>query len=183
MRFDFMHDARPEIVEALLHPRVPARFHALCAAVAILAAAALSAAGIEQWRAASALGIEARAQQRFEASKIELDRVAQQTSELETLVARDRALRRIRVSGSVIAAKLARLGNLIPRHAWVTSMSAQSDGYALRGRANDFGSLATLLARLIDDRTDGRPATIAIDRAQPQRSSTLTFDIRLDERP
>lgn len=180
--FDFLHDSAPEFIDAIRGARVPRRLRAVASAFVTLAVTVLIAVVLEAWRLhVAAIALE-RAETRFEASRAAIADLDMQTQQLEALLAQDRILRRIRLSGPALGERLATLGNLFPRHVWVTSMSADEGGYDLKGQARDLATLELLLANLVADHRAGAPRSINLSRNAPERG-WLAFELGAGGKP
>ncbi len=174
--FDFLHDGMPDAVDALRTARVPARFRALAAAALALAVATAGAWALESVRIAGAVDARDRAQERYERSRQGVAALAMQTRALDQLWARDRALRRIRSSGPLLAQRVATLGNLAPYGVWLSSVQAAETGYAIEGVAAKLPAFERFVENLLADRRAGAPSTIAVRRDE-RSSGPMHFDL------
>jgi Tfp pilus assembly protein PilN len=175
--FDFLRDTLPDGLETLRYARFPRSLRPVLTASVALLAVAVAAAGLEASRLHEALLVQARAQERFEQSRAAVADLRLQAGDLEALFSEDRRLRSIRLSGATVGGRLATLGNLFPRHVWLTSMSADPNGYALRGRAGNLAALASLLANLSSDHRTNVPRTVSISRSGRQNAF---YDFEVD---
>jgi hypothetical protein len=183
-RFDFLHDPLPTFVETLRSVRLAPRLYAPAAAcLAILCVLAVWF-GVEAVRMRAAQTLEQRALARFDRSHAALTGLRLESRHLDELLAQDRRLREVRLSGSVVATHVAHLGNAFPRRSWLTSMTATtSSAYGLKGYASDLPTLETILGNVLGDKTIGRPHGIRMSRDDRGRAGWLAFEVRLDGAP
>lgn len=182
IRFDYLHDAPPDAIDALRSARLPRRFHDVAAAmIAVLVLCAVASA-IERSRVGAAQRTLAAAQDRFERSRAGLERLRVQSRELDALLAEDRALREVRLSGPSIAHRLATIGNLVPASVTLDAMQATPDGYTMKGHAATLATFGALLAQLDGSAAPAHPATLRVTKdAGPL--GALSFDIEAEPTP
>ncbi|MEO6835924.1 MAG: PilN domain-containing protein [Candidatus Tumulicola sp.] len=183
IRFDYLHDPLPKVVDALRSLRVPRHLHAVAAACATCVCAVAAASGIEVLHEHAAQVLERRAESRFEQSRAALSGARLEWRQLDGLIAQDRRLRDIRLSGSAVATRIAKTGNAFPRGAWLTSMTTAPASYALDGYANDLLALETVLSNLLKDPAVGQPQNIRMSRDERGRAGLVAFEIRRDAAP
>lgn len=176
IRFDFLHDARSEVVDRVLALRVPRRFYPQLAVTALLLTTMIAGAGVQRWRLQRALATEIRLQQRVETTHDALTQQRLQARSVASLLAMDRRLRDIRLSGSLVAARLARLGNAFSDRAWATSLSAGVQGYAVKARARDLPAVSAVLARIVGDARIGRGDAVFRMTRDESAGDVLEFD-------
>jgi hypothetical protein len=148
--FDYLRDARPEWIERLRSARLPRQLHASARALLAVAVVIVTTFGIDTWRLHLALSMERAAEARFDRTKAALAARQLAWQQLDALIAQDRRLGEIRRSGSVMAARLARTGNLLPTGTWLASMSATA-GVSLEGSATNLAAVGSALERMIGD--------------------------------
>lgn len=182
MRFDFLHDPRPILLERALSIRLPHAIYLQTVVAAALSAAIVIAAGVETLRVRAARAEEIRAQRQFEKTRDALSAVRLQWQQVDQLAVRDRRLREIRLSGSQIAVRIARMGNAFPRRAWATSLSATSSGYVLKARAEDLSASSQVLASLLRDGAFTRDAAFRISR-DGAGNGAFGFEVRSGQTP
>lgn len=175
--FDFLHDTMPDAIESLRHWRLPRSLRGVAAAGCALCCVAIIGAWLESSRLRDALAIELLAQERFDRSREAVAALKLEAGNLDALVAEDRRLRAIRLSGPSLGERIATLGNLAPRHVWLTSMDASVDGYQIQGAASDLGSVMLLLENLAGDHRTDVPRTVRLARGS-ERDRSLSFDVR-----
>jgi hypothetical protein len=184
MHFDFLHDSRPEYIDRLLSARLPQRLYVVTAVFATVLGTIAAAGAIESLRVRSALLGERRIERRFEASREALSAAQLEWRQLDALVSRDRRLRDIRLSGTEVAARIARVGNAFPPRAWVTSMSAAPSNYALKARAVDLPAVQQVLTNLVSDRVIAQPrGDFRLSREDAGRAGSIAFEIGADFAP
>ncbi|HVA34431.1 MAG TPA: hypothetical protein VNG31_09800, partial [Candidatus Baltobacteraceae bacterium] len=163
-RFDYLHDALPEVVEAVRSMRLPRRYYGVVTALMALCTILVGGTAIERVQVDAALAEQHRAQIEFDRSRSVLQSMQLHWNELDALIARDRRLRDIRLSGPRIASRLARMGNALPERAWLTSMTTLADSYALQGRATDLHVFGSLVGDLLRDPAILRPHLVRVSR-------------------
>lgn len=184
VRFDFLHDAPPPLIDGLRSLRLPRRLYAPVVAGATVLASIAAAGGVEALRVRDAQSLESRVQVRFERSRTALARERLQWQVLDQLVARDRRLREVRLSGAIAAKRIAAMGNAFPPQSWVTSMTATAAaGYALKGYAGSLPVLEGFLDNIIRDRTIGRAEDLRVSREDRGGAGLLSFEVRVEAAP
>ncbi|MBV8153036.1 MAG: PilN domain-containing protein [Candidatus Eremiobacteraeota bacterium] len=182
MRFDFLHDAPPGAIDAVRSMRLPRRFHDVAAALVAMVVLCVVAAGIERTRIAGAQGALSAAHDRFERSREALQRLQVQSRDLETLLAEDRALRDVRLSGPKTAERLAEIGNLFPADVTLDAMEANANDYDLKGSAQTLARFGTLLSRLDGSPAMPRPASVRISKDAGVLGA-LSFEVATERQP
>ena len=177
IRFDFLHDSRPELVDAVRSARLPRRLHNVAVAIGAIVLSIATAAAIERVRCADAHNSEERAQARFEASRAELNKMQLQWQQLDALIAQDRKLRAIRLSGPAAAARIAILGNVMVDGAWLTSLTADRERYDLKGRAVNVAVFGNVLARVVTGGGVEHPDRVTVSREKRNLVSGVSFEI------
>lgn len=146
--FDYLRDAPPEWIERIRSARLPRHLHGSARALIAVAVVIATMLGIETWRLNAELAMEHAARVRFDRTKASLSARQLAWQQLDALIAQDRRLSDIRRSGSVIAARLARTGNLLPTETWLASMTA-AHGVSLDGSATNLAAVSNVLERMI----------------------------------
>jgi hypothetical protein len=181
-RFDFLHDGWPDAVQRVASLRVPRRLHAAAATLAAVLSALAVGTAFEAVRTRDAAALEARQQARVEAARMRLAAANLELREVAKLRETGRRLRAIRSSGVRVVARLARLGNLVPRGAWLTSIEAEGDGFGIEGEAVDVRALDRTLANFVADREAGETRLLRMGRlARAPRPSLVTFALHVGE--
>jgi hypothetical protein len=179
-RFDYLHDPLPSFVERLRAVRVPGRLYAPLVIGGAVAAIVGAADGIESLRQRAALALEARAQVRLQATQTALRRMRLEWQQVDELVARDRRLRAIRLSGSTAATAIAAMGNAFPRGAWLTSAAMKpSSGFELKGRAENIVSLEAAVRELSKIRSGSPLGGVRFSREGREQLAELDFELEL----
>lgn len=149
MRFDYLHSARPLLLQRILELRVPERYHnalfALVGSIVIVAAAW----GIDVYRLREALGVEAVYQRHYDEAEHALKETNVYYGRVKALVDLDRRVRSIAESGDEDARMLAEIANTLPAHAWLTGISHDATGISLDGRAKDLAVLSGVMEGLM----------------------------------
>ena len=178
MRFDFLHDPRPAFLEQLLLLRLPPDIYLQAIFAALLSVAIVATCGVESLRIHLARSSELQVRRHFEATRDALTAVRLQWQQLDALATRDRRLREIRLSGSDVAVRIARVGNAFPRRAWATSLTASASGYALKARGDDLPAASAVLGGLLHDARLARDASFRMTREGSFGAGALAFEIR-----
>lgn len=164
IRFDYLHDPPSRVWGAIRSARLPRRFHNLAVALAAVMLLVCGSAAIERNRVGEAERIRARAQERFERSRAELERFRLQWREIDGLIAEDRRLRDIRLSGSRLAERLAAIGDVFPDGVSVDSVTASGTRYAVKGKAPTIDAVGGVLGRIVASSALPHPGTVRITK-------------------
>jgi Tfp pilus assembly protein PilN len=184
MRFNFLRDPAPAFALDVRSWRLPRRLYVQAVIGVTLIGAIAALGGIDALRLRSAAQIERRAQLRFDATRDELAAARLRWQQLDDLMARDRRLRALHLSGAGIAVRIARVGNAFPPGTWATTLSADSNGFAFKGRAEDVRAASTALAKVLDDRRLQRhDAQFRLSRDGDEEGAPLAFEIRAEPNP
>ena len=184
MRFNFLRDAASPLAFEVASVRFPRRLYVQAVIGLTLIAALGATGGIEALRLRAATEIERRAQQRFDGTRDELAGARLEWQQLDGLMARDRRLRELHLSGADIAVRIARVGNAFPSRAWATTLSADTNGFTLKGRAQDVAAASAALASVLGDRRlPQRDASFRLSRDGDDRAASLAFEIRSEPNP
>lgn len=162
IRFDYLHDPPSRLWGAIRVARLPRRFHNVAAALATVAVLISGAAAIERGRVQEARRVRAEAQNRFERSRADLERFRLQWREIDGLIAEDRRLREIRLSGNRVAGRLAAIGDLFSKGVSVDSLRATGEDYAVKGKAPTIDAVSEVLSRLVGSGVLPHPGIIRI---------------------
>lgn len=181
MRFDYLHSARPLLLQRVLETRVPDRFHsalfALAGAVAVIAGAWV----IDVYRLREALRVESVYQQRYEVAQSALKEANVYYDRVRALVELDRSVRHIAASGDADARTLAEIANQLPAHAWLTGISHDETGLALEGRAKDLSVLSGVMQGLMHAKDLRTPTLVsaALDKERG-KATAMKYEIHVE---
>lgn len=181
MRFDYLHSARPLIIQRMLEIRIPERFHsalfALFGSIALIG----GACGIDAYRLGHALHVQAVYRQRYEQTASALQRTNVYYEHVRELVALDRRVRRIALSGDMDARTLAEIANELPPHAWLTGISHDPTGLSLNGRAKNLAVLSSVMQGLMRAKHLRRPRLVNALLDTPRgRGRSMRYEIHVD---
>jgi hypothetical protein len=182
IRFDYLHDPPSPLWGAFRTARLPRRFHNVSAALAAVAVLVGGAAAIERGRVEEAQHIRDQAQNRFERSRADLDRFRLQWHQINDLIAEDRRLREIRLSGSRIAKRLAEVGDEFSHGVSIDSLRTTGEEYAVKGKAPSINAVSDVLSSIVGNATLSHPGIVRIEKD----SGTLagfTFEFGAGEAP
>jgi hypothetical protein len=113
------------------------------------------------------------AQERLTAANLELDQV---TVMLET----DRRLRALRASGTLVAMRVARIGDAVPHGVWLTSVDPSPPGFDVEGEAVNVGALNRILSNLLQSGGAQRTQLLRMARVARARGAVLvSFTLQL----
>lgn len=181
MRFDYLHSARPLLLQRLLELRIPERFHnasfALCGALAVIG----GAWGIESYRLQQAIQVQTIYRHQYEAATADLKRANVYYDRVRSLVALDLRVRRIASSGDADARTLAEIANELPQHAWLTGISHDATGLSLEGRAKDLSAVSSVMRGLMRARDLRSPMlqSASLDE-DPDGEGAMKYTIHVD---
>lgn len=181
MRFDYLHSARPVLLQRLVEIRVPERLHNALFALAGSAALIAGACGIDAYRLRQALNVQAVYQLHYDRSAARLQQTHLYYERVKTLVALDSRVRGIAVSGDADARTLAEIANRLPTHAWLTGISHDGTGLALDGSAKDLGVISAVMHGLMNAKHLRSPKLVsaALDNVHGH-GGAMKYEIHID---
>jgi hypothetical protein len=177
-RFDYAHDALPDWLARAIGFRLPRRLYDAGGALLTVVLVLVLAASIESYRFGRMRVVEVAAQVKFDESRVRLEQRRLAWEGLEQLIVRDRRLRAIRTSGSVLAAKLARIGNALPPGVWAETLNISDSSYVVKGFAVDLPSFGRALDAIVRDPEIGQPQSVIVTREERARAAVLGFELR-----
>lgn len=181
MRFNYLRDASPDIVEQVRAVRVPQQLQfpltALFTAVIVVTAWWF----LESHWVSEAAREEAIASARLEQSRQEFTATKLVRSDVDELLALDARLRGIRLSGSELSGRLADIANHVPHEAWLTSIARTDDGLELHGRAKGLHVLSATVADLMSSSAASSPTLVRAVREE-RATPLINFTLRSEER-
>jgi hypothetical protein len=182
IRFDYLHDPPSKLWGTMRSARMPRRFHNVAAAFAAAVFLVGGAAVIERGRVQEARRVRAEAQERFERSRAELQRFRLQWHEIDELIAEDRKLRDIRLSGSRVAQRLAAVGDVFPDGVSVDLLRATAAGYGVKGKAPTIDAVSNVLSRIVASAALPHPGIVRIAKDSGVLAG-FSFDFHAGETP
>ncbi len=162
IRFDYLHEPPSPLWRAIRTARLPRRFHNLAAGMAAVVVLAGGAAAIERSRIAEAQRVRSEAQARFERSSADLERFRLQWRQIDQLIAEDRRLREIRLSGSRIAGRLAAVGNEFADGVSINSLRAAGEEYSVKGKAPSIEAVSGVLSSILANAALPHPGIVRL---------------------
>jgi hypothetical protein len=181
VRFDYLHSARPVIIQRLLEIRVPERFHGALFAVGAAIAVIGGAWGIQAYRLREALKVQAAYQQRYDETLARLKQTNVYYDRVRAIVALDRQVRQIALSGDTDARTLAEIANRLPQHAWLTGISHDGSGIALQGHAKDLSVLSGVMRGLMRAKQLRNPTLVTASSEKEQgQDAGLKYEVHVD---
>jgi Tfp pilus assembly protein PilN len=181
MRFDFLSDAPPDFIDRLRNVRITSELRTPLSALLTAALVVMVWWGLERYWLVDAQREERIASSRLLESRADLAATRVARSGVEQLLSLDRRLRQVRISGSVLGAMLSDIGNHVPPHAWLTSLSKTHDGVEIVGRADGLGSLSQTVADLMSSRIGASPGLVRASRDQHGKS-LFTFAVAVENK-
>lgn len=164
IRFDYLHDPPSRFWGTVRSARLPRRFHNAVAAFAAVAVLTGGAAAIERGRVQEAQRVRALAQDRFERSRADLERFRLQWREIDALIAEDRRLREIRLSGPRIAARVAAIGDNVSAGVSIDSVRASGEEYEVKGKAPTIDEVSGVLGRIVANAALPYPGVVRLSK-------------------
>jgi hypothetical protein len=184
IRFDFLHDGLPDFVEAALAFRLPRRLRTAAVAMVTLTCVLAACAAFESVRTNAATAIESRERSRLEIAKDRLAAANLELNDVDALLETDRRLREVRASGTLATMRLARIGNVVPRGVWLSSVQPSAAGFDVEGDAVNLAALNRVLANLLDGDRTGRTHLLRMTRVARARGPALvSFTLQLPDGP
>jgi Tfp pilus assembly protein PilN len=181
VRFDYLHSARAVMLQRMLEIRVPERFHGALFAVGAAVAVIAGAWCIEAYRLREALKVQAVYEQRYDEMQARLKQANVYYDRVRAIVALDRHVRQIAVSGDTDARTLAEIANRLPQHAWLTGISHDGSGMALQGHAKDLSVLSGVMRGLMRAKQLRSPTLVtASSEKQQGQDAGLKYEIHVD---
>lgn len=181
MRFNYLRDTSPELVEQVRALRVPAALQVPLSALFTAVVVVTAWWFLEGHWISEAAREEAIASIRLEQSRQAFAATKLVRSDVDELLALDARLRRIRLSGSVLSYRLADIGNHVPHEAWLTSIARTGESLELRGRAKGLHVLSATVADLMSSNAASSPTLVRAAREE-RAASLIDFTIRAEER-
>jgi len=178
-RFNYLGDSIPTLVERARSVRVPERLRTPFSMLGTSALLVVAWWGLAQYWLSSASLEEQHAQVRLTRSRAALaqariERVG--TEKLETL---DRALRSIRLSGSMLGVRLADLANHVPDNSWLTSLSDRDGMVTIDGRSEGIVPLGKTLTQMLAMASVSDPSLVRAAReSRAGIPELISFEVR-----
>lgn len=181
MRFDYLHDSVPDTVDKLRSLRLRKELHAPAGALVAAFLVLLGGWGIETHRLADARYGVLAATKRDDESREKLAKTKLVRVQIDHMLAVDRRLREIHLSGATLSERLADIANRVPQRAWLTSISRSQGEIQIDGRADGFTVLSEAIARLMSSKTVESPTLVRAGRDDRLRGSVLSFEMRVED--
>jgi Tfp pilus assembly protein PilN len=182
MRFNYLGESVPSLVDRLLAIRIPERLRSpfLGVATAVFVVAAWWA--LEQHALAVATAEERAAQVRLDQSRSAVAVARIQRTGIDRMLSLDRRLRDVRLSGSSVGVHLADIANHVPAHAWLTSLSQERGAIEIVGQVAGMERLSATLAALTTMKSLTDPLLVrATKEDRPGAAPLVGFEVRVDE--
>ena len=180
-RFNFLHDAPPDVIDRLRALRVTDELRTPLLALVTSILVVFAWYGLERYWLASAEHEEVLATTRLAESRADLATTKLVRADVDQLLALDRRLRDIRLSGTSLAENLSDIGNHVPAHAWLTSISNVQDGLEISGRADSLISLSETVADLLSSRTAMSPTLVRASK-DDRAKNLVAFTVQVKKR-
>ncbi len=181
MRFNYLYDAPPDLIEHMRAIRLPRELRTPLSALITAIAVVVAWWFLERHWVSQAAREEAVAALRLQQSRQAFDATKLVRADIQQLLMLDTRLREIRLSGSALADRLADLGNHVPHQAWLTSVARTEDGVELLGRAEGLHVLSATVADLMSSTAASSPTLIRAVRDE-RTTAIISFTIHAEER-
>ena len=181
-RFNYLGDSIPSLLDRLRAVRIPQRLHVpLCALVTVLAVVT-AWWGIERHTLDRALAQQRAARVRLAESRTALASAKVERYDFEQMLALDRRLREIRLSGSALVQRLADVANRVPASVWLTSLSQDANALDAIGRAESMARLGDTIGAFGSSAFVRNPVLVRAAKEERSGSAPLVaFEVRADE--
>lgn len=180
-RFDFLKDGPPDIIDRARSVRVPEEARTPLMALATAVVVVSMWWGLERYWLASAMHEESLAQARLADSRADLAATKLIRTDVEQMLALDHQLRDIRLSGSTLAKRFTDIGNHVPRHAWLTSISTNTDGFEIAGKADGLFALSETVSDLMRSSTAAAPRLMRASKDERGRN-LIAFTVQTEKK-
>lgn len=179
-RFDFLHDGRPDALDAILALRIPLRWRAQVASALAAIAACLACVCVNGVRLHAAQAEVVRAQAQADRYSIELAHAKIAWNQALTLLQDERRLRAVESSGARAVGRLIAVGDAIEPGTWLTQVTPVDDvASSIRGEVVDLKALSRTLAAL---HQRGAVRLVRVSRVDRMASaSRLAFELQIGE--
>jgi Tfp pilus assembly protein PilN len=182
MRFDFLRDGLPDAIEGALAFRLPRRLRTAAVAMVALICVLAACAAFERARTNAATAIESRERSRLDVAKDRLAAANLELNEVAALLETDRRLRALRASGTLATIRLARIGNVVPRGVWLSSVQPSSAGLDVEGEAVNLAAVDRVLSNLLDGDRSDRTQLLRMTRvARAHGPALVSFTLQLKD--
>jgi hypothetical protein len=183
-RFDFLRDGLPDAVEGALALRLPRRLRTAAVAMMTLICVLAACAAFESVRMNAATAIESRERSRLDLAKDRLAAANLELNDVASLLETDRRLRAMRASGTIVAMRLARIGNVVPRGVWLSSVQPSAAGFDVEGEAVNLAALDRVLSSLLDGDPAARTHLLRMTRiARAHGPALVSFTLQMRGAP
>ncbi len=182
MRFNYLGASVPSLVDRARAARLPERLRSPALGLATAVCIVAAWWGIERHALTVALDEERAARVRLEISRSAVAAARLERRGVDRLLALDRRLRAIRLTGSSVGVRLADIANHVPARAWLTTLSQEPDAIDITGRTEGIERLGLTIASLMGTRAVTNPRLVRATREdRPGASSLIAFEVRVDE--
>jgi Tfp pilus assembly protein PilN len=183
-RFDYLHDGLPDAIDTIRTLRLPRRLRTVAATLATLLGILAVSAVFEAIRVSSATAVEQREQVRLDSARTRLAAADLELQAVDKLLETDRRLRAVRRSGTTLVSQLTRIGNLVPRGVWLSSVEPSPEGLVVEGDAVNVGALDKILGNLVTNPGFGGTRLVRMTRiARTAGSALVSFTLQLQVDP
>ncbi|MHB8147623.1 MAG: hypothetical protein ACYDGM_10250 [Vulcanimicrobiaceae bacterium] len=184
MRFDYLHDPVPSAIERLRSVLVAPYLQAPLLAMLLVVVVEPTIYGMLRYQLIRANDQERAAHSAYVVSRVALERVNLEHTQVIVLVHLDRRILQIRKSGAVAAERMLDIANHLPRDAWLTSLSRTKDGELLLGRVDSMQSLGDVVREMRTASTVTAPELIDARSLEMKAApAMLSFRLLLADRP
>lgn len=180
MHFDYLHESVPDpfdrVANVKIGPELRTPVRVLIAALLFV----MTACVMEHHRWNEARAVERNAAVRVQESRAALNRTSLARVEVDRLLALDRRLRAIHLSGSVLVARLIDVADHLPRNVWLTSIARRDKAVDIAGKADGVKALGDAVGGLMNGSTVQSPSLVSAGK--DDRSHLMSFEMRVEDR-
>ena len=183
-RFNYLGQSLPGVVDRVRGTVIPEHLRTpLCALVTSILAVGVWCAieGTLQRHA----DVEVRvAQQRLTTTRETLAKLRIEKKNVDTVLALDRQLRDIRLSGSILSSQLVDIANRMPAHAWLVSLDRGPKSLDIAGIAPDLQTLSGTVSGLNGSRAFPNPTLVRATKDERGNAPAfISFEVRAGAEP
>lgn len=181
-RFNYLGESIPTLLDRARSIRIPERTRTPLSILGTSVLVVLGWCCLAHYWLATAMVEERQAQLRLTQSRAALAQAQVERASTDRLVALDRELRAIRLSGTKLGLRLADLANHVPEHSWLTSLSEQDGIVTIDGRSEGMLALSGTLARILAASSVSDPTLFRAAReSRPGLPELISFEVRAVE--
>ncbi|MBC5816228.1 MAG: PilN domain-containing protein [Candidatus Eremiobacteraeota bacterium] len=181
IRFDYLRSARPALVRRFSDLHVPPDLKGPLFAIAAAVTIVTTEWFIESYRLSVTLAFEGSYRTQYDESRLQLAKTKVLYVGLERVAGLAKEVHEIQASGDEEAMQFAEIGNRLPPHVWLTSISNDGTGISLSGKAIGLAALSRTFSGLAHTR-HGYATTLVSANGDEHaaQAGILHYELRLD---